>query len=249
MALWAYALRTVAQVKAMAWPVGASGADTIIEDCINEASAIVERAWGRHIVSRGSLTEYHPGLEYVGAGGGVYVPPISGPIYPVSGTPLCPSIGPELYLNERPIVSVTTVHEDAARSYGASTLLVVDTDYVVSKPAGKLVRIAGTGSSPSAWASSWRAVKVVYVGGYQNTAGTITNAEAVPPEVLRVFDELVGWMIRQRAAKEVGLTSISDAVGNRSFSGPAYITPQMRATLLEAGASLSLQSRTGERDA
>lgn len=245
MALWAYALRTVAQVKATAWPLGATGSDSIVEDCINEASEVVEKAWGRHIVSRGSLTEYHPRIDTTGPGS-LYVPEISGPYFPVSGTPLPLSIGPELYLNEYPIVSVTTVHEDSARAYGADTLLTANTDYVVSKPTGKLVRVAG--AAPSAWISSWRAVKVVYVAGYQNTAGNISGADAVPPTILRVFDELVGWMIRQRISKEVGLQSVSDALGNRSFSGPAYITPQMEALLMRSGACVNMRMRTGERD-
>lgn len=225
MALWAYALRTVAQVKALGWVISGSSADALIEECANEASAMVDKAWGRDLVSRGSLTEYHPRLR-PGEGGSF-------------------QIGCELRLNEWPIVSVTTVHEDSARAY--STPLVVDTDYVVTKPAGKLIRVSG--SQPRPWLSTWRAVKVVYVAGYQNTAGSPAQAAAVPPEVLRVFDELVGWMIRQRAQKEVGLTVTSDAAGGRTFSGPAYITTQMQATLDQAGASQANEIRTGERDA
>lgn len=248
MALWAYALRTVADVKATAWVSAGAGADALIEACVNEASEMVEKAWGRHIVSRGPLTEDHPGMLLGGASAGLYSPPISGPPIPVGYGALTPSLGPELYLNEWPIVSVTTVHEDPSRVYGAGALLAAGTDYLVSKPTGKLVRLSG--GMPRAWASSWRAVRVVYLGGYQNTAGSVSGADPVPPVVLRVFDELVGWMIRQRTAKEVGLSSVSDALGNRTFQGPAYITPQMQKALLEAGATPgAILGRTGERDA
>lgn len=236
MALWAYALRTVASVKS-ALAISGNGIDPLIEECVSEASELTEAAWGRHIVSRGSLTEYHPR------------DPVSLVVDP--GYTLCaPTSRPRaaFFLNEWPIVSVTSIHEDVARAYGAPTQLVENTDFIISKPSGKLTRVSG--ASPRSWLWSWRAIKVVYLGGYQNTAGTITSAEAVPPKVLRVFDELVAWMIRQRSKGEVGLQSISNETGSRSFTGPAYVTDIMRAALAEAGAvPNSLAGHTGERDA
>lgn len=223
MALSAYALRTVAATKNALGTIAGSAIDALIEECVNQASEMVERAWGRHIVSRGALTEYHakdPGR------------------YPLDH---------QLYLNEWPVVSVTSVHEDPNRAYGASTLLTVTTDYVVSKPAGKLLRVSN--AVPIYWSNSWRAQKVIYVAGYEDTAGSPAAAAPVPYSILRVFDELVGWMIQQRQAKELGLQSRSDAMGNRSFSGPAYITPGMQAALDAAGAMpASRRGVTGERD-
>lgn len=143
---------------------------------------------------------------------------------------------------------MATVHEDTDRAYGASTLLVVDTDYIVSKPTGKLIRVSD--ALLADWACGWRAIKVVYVGGYQNTAESIAGATSVPNGVLRVFYELLAWMYKQRTAKEVGLTQTQDGFGNRTFSGPAYITPAMVGALSAAGAvPTSLDIRTGERDA
>lgn len=247
MALWAYALRTVDVFKARSRPVVGTTTDPLIEECINEASEMVEKAWGRHLVSRGALTEFHPRLDPLVRGASVYTPPISSPNIPMTSGPMAFALGAELYLNEWPIVSVTTVNEDAAAAYGGGTLLAASTDYLASKPIGKLVRLSG--GLPRAWLCSWRAVKVVYLGGYQNTAGSISGADAVPNPVLRVFDELAGWMLRQRSGGEFGLSSSSDSFGNRTFSGPAYITPQMQAQLDQAGASASgLRLRTGERD-
>lgn len=240
MSLWAYALRTVANVKTLAWPSAGSNVDSLIEACTNEASQMVEKAWGRDIVSRGALTEYHPRLDPSGRTAGLYVPPISGPSLGVTSGPLCLPLGPECFLNEHPIVSVTSVKENGV-------LLVVDTDYKVSKPTGKVIRLSG--GTPRAWLSTWRANEFVYTGGYKDTAGNPSAAEDVPPAILRVFDELVGWMIRQRASKEVGLTVATDAIGTRTYSGPAYITDRMQEALNEAGASPGSLVRTGERDA
>lgn len=223
MSLSAYALRTVAATKtALAQP--GSGDDGPIEDCINEASEMVEKAWGRHIVSRGTLTEYHP------------------------KDPARQCLDHQFYTNEWPIVSVASIYEDPNRTYGADTLLTVTTDYIVSAPVGKIIRVSS--ATPILWSSSWRAVKVAYIAGYQNTAGSIVGATAVPYSILRVFDELVAWLIRQRTRHEVGIQTVSDALGNRTFTGPAYITPGMQAALDAAGAlRASQRGATGERDA
>ena len=58
----------------------------------------------------------------------------------------------------------------------------------------------------------------------------------IPPAILGVHDELLEWMFRQRDKKERGLTVTSDAMGNRTFSGPAMVTKGMLATLAAAGA-------------
>jgi len=222
MALSDYALRTVAAIKTALGLTGTQ-VDTLVEECVNQASEMVEQAWGRHIVSRGALTEYHPRR-----GGGTFG-------------------GPELYVNEWPIVSVTSVHEDPNRDYDADTLLTVTDDYIASAPVGKIIRVSS--ALPIGWSCAWRAVKVIYVAGYQNTDADITGAAAVPAAILRVFDELVGWMIQQRTKGQVGYQSVSDTFGSRTISGPAYITPGMQAALDAAGAvPVSRAGRTGERD-
>lgn len=241
MALWDYALQTVAGLKASLGISGA-GLDAIVEDVANEASQMVETAWGRHIVSRGSLTEYHP--RDTSAFYQVQTLPTPYAYDPYS---VMSAARPALYLNEWPIVSVASVNEDSSRVYAASSLLVVDTDYIVSKPHGKLIRVAG--SLPKSWVWSWRASKVVYVGGYQNTAGSVTNADPVPFPIMRVFHELAKWMIDQRKpGGMVGFSTVTDATGNRTSIGPAYITPGMAAALSAAGARSRLETTTGERD-
>lgn len=222
MSLSPYALATVEQTKA-ALNLKDDRKDAVLEECVNEASQMVEQQWGRHLVSRGALTEYHP----------------AEPNY---------CLAHELLLNEWPIVSVTSVHEDSARVYGASALLVVDTDYLISKPTGKLIRVSS--ALPLAWMYGWRAIKVVYVAGYQNTDAGISGALAMPASIKRVFNEITAWMFKQRTGGEVGLTQVQDGFGNRTFSGPAYITPAMAGALSAAGAvPTSMSGRTGARDA
>ena len=224
MALWAYALSTVANAKA-AFGINDDRRDGVIEAAINEASQLTEQAWGRHIVTRGELTEYHT-YECLYRNG--------------------PSNIGTLYLNEWPIVSVTNVWEDSARVY--TTPLVVNTDYLISKPAGKLMRLSG--SLPIEWQTGWRAIKVVYHGGYKNAEALPAGAENIPPAIMRVFFELTRWILNQRANNEVGLTQVQDSFGNRTFSGPAYITRSMQNALYAAGAvANTLAGRTGERDA
>jgi hypothetical protein len=219
MGLAANAIRTLAALKT-ALEIEGNNSDPLIEDCINEASQMVRDAWGRELVSPGSVTEFHT----------------------LSLTREKPH---ELYLNEFPLVSITTVHEDP---YGANTLLVVDTDYIVSKPAGKLTRVSA--GVPIAWPSGWRMVKGVYVPGFKGAAGTPDAALPVPNGVVRVFDELVAWMIKQRQKKEVGLNLVIDGLGHRHFDGPAYITDHMRRALFAAGATPAwMRACTGERDA
>lgn len=223
MALWPYALATTAQAKAKL-KIG-DGQDPVLEECIGEASQMVESAWGRHILTRGSLTEEHPRVPRIFGG----------------------DFGEELYTNEWPIGAVTSVHEDSARAFGASTLLVANTDYIVSAPAGKLIRTSS--SMPSAWAYSWRAVKVVYTGGYRQPGQTTAGFEDVPPGIMAVFYELLHWMYRARDRREVGLTQATDGMGTRTFAGPPMITRGMLATLDAAGrVPASLRGLTGERD-
>jgi hypothetical protein len=244
MALWAYAFQTVAGLKTSLGITG-TNLDAIIEDVINEASQMVEAAWGRDVVSRGAVTEYYPRDT------SLYYQPLALPSpYAYDPNAVTTRARAEIYLNEWPVVSVTSVNEDPAGAYAAGSLLVAGTDYNVSKPSGKLIRLAGP-ALPKSWLWSYRAVKVVYTAGYQNTAGNVPGTpDAVPFALMRVFHELAAWMIRQRKpGGDVGMQSVSDATGSRTFSGPAYVTTGMQASLSAAGARSRLEVRAGERDA
>jgi len=226
-ALWAYALRTVVAAKA-ALNITGTNIDSVVEAAVNEASQLVEGAWGTEIVSRGSVTEYYT-------------------FY--ARDPSCHV----LYPNQRPIVSITSINEDATRVFGGSTLLVVNTDYIVSQPAssadGKIIRVAN--SLPQAWTVGWRAVKVVGIFGFKDTAGVVSAAQDVHPVILDVFDDLTAWIIRHRTKGEVGTDSSTDAMGTRTlWQGPPMVTEGMKTRLASIGAlSPTLRGVYGERDA
>jgi len=114
-------------------------------DSLEFASDEVERYLQRHLVTRGSLTEYH------------------------SASPSDPSV---LFLRQFPIISPTApvVVEGywSAGAYVVSTTLTVGTDYVAHGEEGKLIRLSG--GAPTSWAIGYEGVRVVYAGGYATTA-------------------------------------------------------------------------------
>lgn len=219
MALWDYAIFSTDEARRFLG-VGGSAQDDKIDDCINEASYMIEDAWGRQLVSRGTLTEYHPRDSSI-------------------------TLGCDLYTNEYPLVSVSAVYE-------AGTLLTVNTDYrVILSPVGLIRRLSS--GFPVSWpqttsTSTYRHVEVRYVAGYRPWTNTPTTTPVLPEGVKRVGRELVAWIYRQRDKREVGLSSVSDDLGNRTFSGPAYVTPGMLATLRAAGACFGPRLMSGERD-
>lgn len=225
MALWTYAFVTAAEFKDRCALQG-DERDALIEDVISEASRRVESAYGHDVMARTSRTE-------------------EGPVDPLR------IIGPELYLNENPIVSVTSVKEDTTRAF--ATALVEGTDFLVVKPVGKLVRISS--SLRKDWLNGWRCIQVVYVAGHKRV--TDSQPAAAPNLVdtdtgrliLNVFWEYARWLWKWRTEGSIGLSAISDATGNRTFIGPPMITAGMMAELRAAGAKSSLEVPVMERDA
>lgn len=71
-----------------------------------------------------------------------------------------------LCLCVHPIVSVTSVHADLTRVYGAGTLLTPGTDYAIDARDGILLRAAGSAYS---WQVGYRAQRVVLAAGYATT--------------------------------------------------------------------------------
>lgn len=83
-----------------------------------------------------------------------------------------------LVLDHRPVVSVTSVHDDLNRTFGADSLILSD-DYIVRELAGiiELLRSAATFSSSSAFFSDGqRSVKVVYEAGYATIPEDVAHA-------------------------------------------------------------------------
>jgi hypothetical protein len=110
----------------------------LAESILNQSSALIENYLGRHIITRGSITEYHS--------------------FRVDDS--------ELYTRQWPLISVASVHEDLNREYSADDLLTVNSDYIVVLPPGKLQRIISSTGGEQSWLLGFRAIKVIYQAGY-----------------------------------------------------------------------------------
>lgn len=140
------ALCSVAEARAALKIDSANTSETsILEDLINRASSFANKFTGRQLL-QASFAEY-----YDGDGSG------------------------ELMLNNYPIQSVTTVHDDPNRDFGASSLLVVDDDYVLDTAGGIILAMAGH----PAFLSGRRSIKVVYSAGYASGSIPYDLKEAV----------------------------------------------------------------------
>jgi len=163
-ALSQYALITVAELKAelRGGHANETSYDSRLEDICEIASDEVERALDRLVVSRGPITAYF-------------------------SVPLRTS---DIYFRQWPLISVTSIHEDTTRVYGADTALVANTDYLVSAPAhgfGYVTRIAGATSGVSFFLTGRRAVRVVYTAGYADTASVPLALKQVTLELAKLI--------------------------------------------------------------
>ena len=152
-------------------PIDATVLDDLIDDLIDRVTKWVQSYTGLQIFSA-SFTEYYDGKN-----------------------------SSELVLNERPVESVTSVHEstDVPRSYGTSELLTADEEYILEEDSGILHRIAAN------WPSGPKTVKVVYTAGWS----------AVPNELNGAAVRMVGILLVQRA--RLGMSSESMGEGTGGF--------------------------------
>jgi hypothetical protein len=112
-----------------------------------------------------------------------------------------------------PVISVTSVHDDPDRVYGADTLVATN-DYEIDKRAGKLIL------TPTAALNGWtrrrRAQKVVFVAGW--ASGTIDR------RIVETCIEEVA--VRWRRRPSTGLTSVSGGKGSASVRDPSALLPE-----------------------
>jgi hypothetical protein len=225
--LGAHALLTVAELKTLQRWAG-DQYDSALEHAINAASRMIATYTGRdHLVTTNAdLTEYHtlPWASWARAGEHA-----------------------SLNLGEWPVISVTSVHEDTSRVYGAASLLVADTDYILSKPTGQLLRGSAGGGS-GRWTTGLRAIKVLYKAGYQQTDGvTPTGAVPIPHDLKEAAAQMALVLFKQHDQQRVGVSSISDAASGsiQRFMGP--MPPSVR-EMLQPYCRVEF-SRTWERPA
>jgi hypothetical protein len=119
---------------------------------------------------------------------------------------------------EWPIQNVIEVNEDINRTFPTTTALTAVTQYEIREGSSARRRIARVSSSLDfGFYSGYRVVRVRYSAGYKTQA-------TVPQKIKSVCLELAAWYFQHSDRRQYGLTSISDATGSRSFSGPPVMT-------------------------
>lgn len=142
----------------------------------------------------------------------------------------------DLFLLDFPIVSVTSVHEDATRTYGVDALLAAD-QYIISKPGGKLVRC-----EPNAGLESWmpgaRAIRVAYKYGWTRTA--------LPERFKDFAGQLAALLWAEKKRGTVGATGQSDSMGNYTRITASHLPDWLIEPVQNEQAPIG--DKTGERD-
>ena len=112
--------------------------------------------------------------------------------------------GNTLRLGVRPILSVTSIHDDPDRTYGSDDLIAA-ADYEVFGEDG-IVVLKTTGAT-TAFSQSYRAIKAIYTAGYST----------VPDDVKHAACLQVRWWYEGRDI--VGFRSVSQTGGSISMGG------------------------------
>jgi len=144
--------------------------DTQLEEYINGASWLLKEETGRFLKAQ-AITEYHDG----------------------TGSLL-------IMLRHRPVNSVTTLHSDSARSFGATTLIAA-TDYQVYTNGGYIV-VTDAGLDAGA-----KVIKVVYNGGYST----------IPYDLKMACMEHAANQYEKFKSHRVGLKAVSNEGGTRTY--------------------------------
>jgi uncharacterized phiE125 gp8 family phage protein len=104
--------------------------------------------------------------------------------------------GTLVMLTEWPVVSITSLHVDAARVFGAGT-----------EVAGYYCEQHGALTMPFAVAEGKGTVKAVYVAGFDVVGGK------VPADLQEAVLEVVAWLKKRVASNQIGVRSVSGPEG------------------------------------
>lgn len=189
------ALMTAAEVRTYLPGLTGTGEDTVLDTLITRA----EHALAAFCRWPAASSTAAPKLEQQ-----TYTLYLDGPDDPDD-----PELSRELSLMLRPIISVTSIHDDPDRGYGSSYLVSSDS-YEIDKRGGRILLLP---SASHEWSVARRAIKVVAVCGL--TTGSI-------PEAVK---EAVAWTVkaalRQRASE--GRTSLTQGGQSQAFEPPMLV--------------------------
>jgi len=158
----------LAKTKA-ALGISNTGLDAAITAMIPQVTRLIENILGRTYFTTGSDTTEYPWIRNDGS--------------------------TRLFLNLWPVVgTITSIHEsqDNARVYDATTLLTVDTEYLLEPTNGIVYRVGGY------WPVGPRTVKVVYEGG--------VAADAHHAELERAAQEILAAKVAKGTNRMYHLT-------------------------------------------
>jgi len=152
---------------------GAAPSDaTLVQSLITKASYWANNYTGR-ILAQQTFTEYYDG----------------------DGTTI-------LFLNNYPIDSITTVHQDSDRTFGTDTL-VDSGDYFTYADNRKLI---GDGVY---WERGLQTIKVVYVAGYA--------IGSIPEDIVNAVTMLVDFWLKEYASHRFGVNSTGTDTNTISY--------------------------------
>lgn len=212
MGLAGNALASLTELKDYMGGLAGMQREEALERSIDAASAIIATHLGRRLVGAAAMEEFHTHELY----------------------------SEELFLLEWPAVAVTNVWEDATRVY--ATPLVAGTDYIVSKPGGKLQRISGY------WLTGFRAIKVSYTAGYLDKDDLPAGAGAVPADIKDCCLWIASRLFQESERKEFDVSSVTDSLGTVTRFSGSRMPPMIRERLSPYRRRFAL-GVTGERDA
>lgn len=134
-------------------------------------------------------------------------------------------MGSEITPIEWPVRYVAEVNEDMNRTFAAATALTAGFSYEIRQPSSPLRAIARIYSGfDYAFYCGFRVVKGRLSAGFKGPS-------EVPLNIKGVCLELAAWYHKHSEGGQYGLSSQSDAMGNRSFSGPPMLTDGMLSRL------------------
>ena len=195
MAVATYSLIDVDEAKIWLDSPQGGKRDDLLENIIDYCSVEIEAFLERQIITRGALTEFHTFREYE----------------------------TDLWTHECPVISVTSVHEDHSREYGANELLTVNTDYILRAPQ-KVTRTWGATGGERNWQRGLEAVKIIYAAGYATRA-------AVPGAIKKVVSDYVASVYRQVTKHLEDTSTLSDVTGSIARFGNALLTSGLKSAL------------------
>ncbi len=150
-------------VAAIQAMTGAVAADATITQILITAASVWANSYTSRILARQTFTE-----TYDGDGSDI------------------------LFLDNYPISSITTVHQDSDRVFGSDTL-IASTDYLTYADNRKLVGIG------TRWFKDVQTIKVVYVAGYL--------IGSIPDDLVNAVTMLVDFWYKEYDAHRFGVTS------------------------------------------